>query len=38
MLVDGVMTVNKLVDLAKRSIKAFLIFKFNFKKMYDSVS
>jgi hypothetical protein len=36
-LVDGVMVVNEVVDLAKRSGKKCLIFKVDFEKAYDSV-
>jgi hypothetical protein len=36
-LVDGVLVVNELVDLAKRKNKQCLIFKVDFEKAYDSV-
>jgi hypothetical protein len=36
-LVDGVLIVNELVDLAKKSKKECLIFKVDFEKAYDSV-
>ncbi|MCH79402.1 LINE-1 reverse transcriptase like [Trifolium medium] len=36
-LVDGVLVVNEVVDLAKRSGKQCLIFKVDFEKAYDSV-
>ncbi|GAU34179.1 hypothetical protein TSUD_162800 [Trifolium subterraneum] len=36
-LVDGVVVVNEVVDLAKRSGKECLIFKVDFEKAYDSV-
>ncbi|MCI14793.1 LINE-1 reverse transcriptase like, partial [Trifolium medium] len=36
-LVDGVLVVNEVVDLAKRTGKECLIFKVNFEKAYDSV-
>jgi hypothetical protein len=36
-LVDGVLVVNELVDLAKRQNKQCLIFKVDFEKAYDSV-
>jgi hypothetical protein len=36
-LVDGVLVVNELVDLAKRRGKECLIFKVDFEKAYDSV-
>ncbi|MCI39297.1 RNA-directed DNA polymerase (Reverse transcriptase), partial [Trifolium medium] len=36
-LVDGVLVVNEVVDLAKRSGKECLIFKVDFEKAYDSV-
>ncbi|MCI31965.1 transposon TX1 putative protein, partial [Trifolium medium] len=36
-LVDGVLVVNEVVDLAKRSGKKCLIFKVDFEKAYDSV-
>ncbi|MCI24612.1 LINE-1 reverse transcriptase like, partial [Trifolium medium] len=36
-LVDGVLVVNKVVDLAKRLGKECLIFKVDFEKAYDSV-
>lgn len=38
LLVDGVVDVNELVDLAKKSRKCFFIFKVDFRKEYDSVS
>lgn len=38
MLVDGVVAVNELLDLANCSRKAYLIFKVNFEKAYYSVS
>ncbi|MCI30618.1 transposon TX1 putative protein, partial [Trifolium medium] len=37
LLVDGVLVVNEVVDLAKKSGKACLIFKVDFEKAYDSV-
>lgn len=37
MLVDRIVVVNELIDLAKRSKKAYLIFKLDFEKAYDSV-
>jgi hypothetical protein len=37
-LVDGVVVVNEVVDLAKRSRKECVIFKVDFAKAYDSVS
>ncbi|MCI24595.1 RNA-directed DNA polymerase (Reverse transcriptase), partial [Trifolium medium] len=37
-LVDGVVAVNEIIDLAKKSGKDCLIFKVNFEKAYDSVS
>lgn len=37
-LVDGVVVVNKVVDLAKKSKKDCLIFKVNFEKDCDSMS
>ncbi|MCI37724.1 RNA-directed DNA polymerase (Reverse transcriptase), partial [Trifolium medium] len=36
-LVDGVMVVNEVVDLAKRTGKECVIFKVDFEKAYDSV-
>jgi hypothetical protein len=36
-LVDGVLVVNEVVDLAKKSGKECLIFKVDFEKAYDSV-
>ncbi|MCI40746.1 RNA-directed DNA polymerase (Reverse transcriptase), partial [Trifolium medium] len=36
-LVDGVVIVNEVVDLARRSGKECLIFKVDFEKAYDSV-
>jgi exonuclease III len=36
-LVDGVLVVNELVDLAKKQLKDCLIFKVDFEKAYDSV-
>jgi hypothetical protein len=36
-LVDGVLVINELVDLAKRKNKQCLIFKVDFEKAYDSV-
>lgn len=38
MLVDAVMTINEVVDLAKRSKRHCLIFKVDFEKSYDAVS
>ena len=38
MLVDGVVVVNEVINLAKISNKSCLIFKTNFEKAYDSVS
>jgi hypothetical protein len=37
-LVDGVVAVNEIIDLAKKSRKECLIFKADFEKAYDSVS
>jgi hypothetical protein len=37
-LVDGVVAVNEIIDLAKQSRKECLIFKVDFEKAYDSVS
>lgn len=37
-LVNGMVVVNELLDLAKNSKKSCLIFKVNFEKAYDSVS
>ncbi|MCI27595.1 LINE-1 reverse transcriptase like, partial [Trifolium medium] len=37
-LVDGVVAVNEIIDLAKKSGKDCLIFKVDFEKAYDSVS
>ncbi|MCH82139.1 cytochrome P450, partial [Trifolium medium] len=37
-LVDGVVAVNEIIDLAKKSRKECLIFKVDFEKVYDSVS
>jgi hypothetical protein len=37
LLVDGVLVVNEVVDLAKKSGKDCLIFKVDFEKAYDSV-
>jgi hypothetical protein len=36
-LVDGVMVVNEVIDLAKKSGKASLVLKMDFEKAYDSV-
>jgi hypothetical protein len=36
-LVDGVLVVNELADVAKRQGKECLIFKVDFEKAYDSV-
>jgi hypothetical protein len=36
-LVDGVLVMNELVDLARRQRKQCLIFKVDFEKAYDSV-
>jgi hypothetical protein len=38
LLVDGVLTVNELVDVAKRAKEKCMILKVNFEKAYDSVS
>ncbi|MCI35870.1 RNA-directed DNA polymerase (Reverse transcriptase), partial [Trifolium medium] len=38
LLVDGVLTVNEVVDLAKRAKQDCLIFKVDFEKAYDSVN
>lgn len=38
MLIDGVMVINELVDLARRSRKVCLIFKVDLEKTYDLVS
>jgi hypothetical protein len=37
-LVDGVVAVNEIIDLAKKSRKECLIFKVDFEKAYDLVS
>jgi hypothetical protein len=37
-LVDGVLTVNEVVDLAKRAKEKCIIFKVGFEKAYDSVN
>jgi hypothetical protein len=36
-LVDGVLVINEVVDLAKKSGRECLIFKVDFEKAYDSV-
>ncbi|MCI22150.1 RNA-directed DNA polymerase (Reverse transcriptase), partial [Trifolium medium] len=38
MLIDGVLTVNEVVDLAKKAKRRCLIFKVDFEKAYDSVN
>jgi hypothetical protein len=38
LLVDGVLTINEVVDLAKRSKASRMIFKVDFEKAYDSVN
>lgn len=38
MLVDGVVAINKVIDLAKHSRKACLVLKVDFETTYDSVS
>lgn len=38
LFMDGAMAVNEVIDLAKRSRKPCLIFKVDFKKVYDSIS
>lgn len=38
MLVERVVVVNEVLDLAKKSKKACLIFKVDFEKVYDSIS
>jgi hypothetical protein len=38
LLVDGILMVNEVVDLAKRARKKCLIFNVDFEKAYDSVS
>lgn len=38
MLVDGVVTINEVVDVAKRSKRHCLIFKLDFEKAYASFS
>jgi hypothetical protein len=38
LLVDGVLTINEVVDLAKRPKASCMIFKVNFEKAYDSVN
>jgi hypothetical protein len=38
LLVDGVLTVNEVIDLAKRTKKKCMIFKVDFEKAYDSVN
>jgi hypothetical protein len=37
-LVDGVVAVNEVIDLARKLKKECLIFKVDFEKAYDSVS
>jgi len=37
-LVEGVLTINEVVDLAKRSKMECLIFKVDFEKAYDSMN
>lgn len=37
MLVNGVVDVNEVIGLAKRTRKAYLILKVDFEKVYDSV-
>lgn len=36
MLVNGVVDVNEVIGLAKRTVKAYLILKVDFEKVYDS--
>lgn len=38
MLIDGVVVVNEIVDLARKSRSECLIFKVDFKKAYDYVN
>lgn len=38
LFMDGVVAVNEVIDLAKRSRKPCLIFEVDFKKVYDSIS
>lgn len=37
-MLDGVLVINELVDLAKRKKKDFLLFKVNFQKAYNYVA
>lgn len=38
MLVDGVVAINEVVDLAKKTKRACIILKEDFEKVYDSIS